>query len=125
MGEEELRNTLTYLIKVYVMDNNSQTNTQNNRLPDDKNISFFDLMTSLKREYNTPELAKFQLESGQVFLEMDNKRVAITNEDTTQTPPAPVMSPPDTAEAPQNNGNPSNDAPTNNGAPGRFGTLEF
>lgn len=83
MGEDELRKTLTYLIKVYVLDNNGRSGSSAvNSLPTDKNCSFFDLMSALKVEYTCEELSMFKLESGSVFFEMDNRRVEVAKNDS-------------------------------------------
>lgn len=129
MGEEELRRTLTYLIKVYVLDKNSNQSSSNSRLPADKNSSFFDLITGLKGEYNTPELDMFQLESGKVYFEMDNRRLEVAKSDSLMPAPAPVMSPPSiemneptpTPGTPE----PPRESSEDDTQPQRFRSLEF
>jgi len=127
MGEDELRRTLTYLIKVYVLDKNSSKSSSDSRLPTDKNSSFFDLVTALKGEYNTPELEMFQLESGKVYFEMDNRRVEVAKSDSLMPAAAPVMRPPSVE---MNEPTPDReDAPKESSEddtqPQRFRSLEF
>lgn len=130
MGEEELRRTLTYLIKVYVLDRTTSSGSS----AVDKKTPFFDLISNLKREYRAPELDMFQLEAGKVFLEVDNRRIELTKEEGTV--PSPVMPPPTMEPTPV--GTPAGSAPTNNQdsspapsegssdeAPQRFRSLEF
>ncbi len=73
MSQDELKRTLAYLIKVYVLDSSVDKSSSNSRMPTDKNISFFDLITAMKAEYRTPELSRFELESGKVFIEINNR----------------------------------------------------
>lgn len=116
MGENELRETLTYLLKVYVLDREGQVKEDSVN----KNRSFFDIISELKREYRAPELNMFSLESGKVYLNIDNREIEISaGESPSPTVPRPEV------ESINKEDNGSSEDIEPEGEPQRFRSLEF
>lgn len=99
--KDMLKETLAYVLKVYVLDkglqydgdikdNISKTNYNINQFS--KNKTFIDLITGIKRNYSFKELENFIIEGDKVYFQINNTKHLITkkeNKDSTQTPSDP------------------------------------
>jgi predicted heme/steroid binding protein len=95
LDKETLQATLAYLIKTYVIDKQSfGSDSTAGIIPGPRVASrpadFTELITEIKRNYTMPELNKFSIEGGKVFVVIDNKRYQLSSAAeprSTGTPP--------------------------------------
>jgi len=96
MDQETLKNTLAYLLKVYVIDkkvlyDGAAPVLPVQVLPDAAPLTFTKLITEIKRNYQLEELKQFSIEGGRVYITLEHKRylIAAGEETNTQQQPAP------------------------------------
>lgn len=93
--ENTLRETLAYIIKVYILDKGisyegqiNETRTQNNTVNSPQILKssdyahFSELIMDLKRSYSFPELKMFSLENDALVLTLDGKKHTISKNQT-------------------------------------------
>ena len=96
MDKETLKNTLAYLIKVYIIDkkllyDGAAAEPSPPVLSGTAPLTFTELMTEIKRNYQMEELKKFSIEGGRVYIALDNKRYQISSSEDSGTQPRPTQ----------------------------------
>ena len=88
MEKEVLRDTLAYLLKVYVLDQGlsyeGKVNTSSNRHHTGESpLSFVELIRELKSRYSMEELNVFSIEGGNVFVSIEGNTYQLTKNGNT------------------------------------------
>jgi hypothetical protein len=86
MDTELLRDTLAYILKVYVVDKQSSSPAPVNQpgipLQEESPQSFAGVIRTLKKRYPFTELNLFSIEGNKVFINIDNNRYELTDTGT-------------------------------------------